>query len=419
MKIYLHVPFCVSRCIYCDFFVVLEKHGGQVAYVEAVCREIEGRLSQMDLSRWPQGIETLYVGGGTPSLLSAADYQRIFDTLTRYLPFHPNAEITLEANPGGSHRQHGSTALKGVALTGNEAAGPTDANAANATPPTKPSKSEMADDPAAYRAVGFNRISVGVQSLHDAELRKLSRVHSAAEAENFIWGLHRAGWDNISLDLMYGLPLQTEASWQETLQRAMALPVTHISMYGLKVEAGTPLERLTSLPGGGAGYTMPEDEVSVRMYFEALRQLKAAGFTRYEFSNLVKPGYESKHNLNYWEQGEWLALGPSAHGYLDGGHYENVRDLAAYLANPLEGTRTPCPAHEQLENALIFGLRKADGIDIPTLEAQFHFDFRQRYGKLLERYEADFFEWQGERLSLKESAIPMSHTVLAEFLETD
>lgn len=378
MHIYLHVPFCPSRCIYCDFFVVLEKHGGQAAYVDAVCREIERRFEALSVQeRWPDGIRTLYVGGGTPSLLCVEDYRRIFETLNRRLPFHPQAEMTLEANPGGQ-------------------------------------RAGMADDPAAYRELGFNRISVGVQSLNDAELKKLSRLHSAEEAENFIRQLKQAGWQNISIDLMYGLPLQTLDSWRKTLRRAIALNVPHISMYGLKVEEDTPLARLAGLPGGG--YAVPDDELSVAMYFEALEWLRAAGFERYEFSNLARPGYASRHNLNYWSQGEWLALGPSAHGYLDGVRTENVRDLIAYLNDPCLDTRHAVSSEEQLENAIIFGLRKAEGINVPALEQTFGIDFRQRYKLILARYADDFLEWKGDSLRLRESAIPLSHTVLAEFL---
>jgi oxygen-independent coproporphyrinogen-3 oxidase len=386
VKLYLHVPFCRSRCIYCDFFVVLQKHGGQEAYIEALLQEINGRFATLPKPQTvtDSAIETLYVGGGTPSLLSAEEYQRVFAALKQQRSFAAKAEITLEANPGGAG-------------------------------------SGMVSAPQAYLAVGFNRISVGIQSLNDAELKKLSRTHSATEAEAFVRSLQAAGWRNISLDLMYGLPLQTMASWQETLQRAVALDVQHISMYGLKVEEGTPLERLSQLPGDSGGYATPDDDVSVAMYFEGIKILKTAGFERYEISNWAKPGFQSQHNLNYWNQGDWLALGPSAHGYMGGERIENVRNLTAYLNNPLqEDDRVPCPESEQLENALIFGLRKAEGVHIPSLEQRFGIDFRQKYADVLRRFEGDYLRWGiGERaewLSIPERSIPLAHTVLAEFL---
>jgi oxygen-independent coproporphyrinogen III oxidase len=390
LSIYLHVPFCRTRCIYCDFYVVLEKHGGKDAFVDAVLREIDGRFTELRCKNPEQfqeiQIETLYVGGGTPSLLTAAEYKRIFDALKQQLPFTETAEITLEANP-------------------SEVGG----NAAMASP---------ADD---YLKVGFNRISVGVQSLIDSELKKLSRVHSAAEAEAFIQGLQSAGWTNISIDLMYGLPLQTMESWQETLERASFLNLQHISMYGLKVEEGTPLDRLTRIPGDPGHYAVPEDDLAVDLYFEGLKQLRKAGFERYEVSNLAKPGFESRHNFNYWRQGNWLALGPSAHGYMNSEHIHNVRDLKQYLENSLtEDERFSCSEQEQLENTLIFGLRTVEGVHIPSLEKRFNIDFRQKYSTLLKKFEGDYLSWAGQKhewLVIPEKSVPLAHTVLAEFLD--
>ncbi|HEY9744584.1 MAG TPA: radical SAM family heme chaperone HemW [Oculatellaceae cyanobacterium] len=376
MYIYLHVPFCVSRCIYCDFYVVLEKHGGKDAYVDAVCREIALRFAEINASDFPEGIQTLYVGGGTPSLLPVSAYQRIFEALNRYLPFAKNAEITIEANPGGPFLQSAE----------------------------------------AYLELGFNRISVGVQSLNDRELKRLSRIHSAAEAKHFIQRLQQVGWRNISVDLMYALPKQTLEDWRETLRQVVTLEVQHVSMYGLKVEEGTPLETLGQHPVAKASYAVPSDDENVAMYFEGLAMLEAAGFRRYEFSNLAKPGCESRHNLNYWNQGDFLALGVAAHGYWNGVRYETVRDLQAYLENPLAGERFPCEPEEQLENAIIFGLRKAEGIDIPALERVFGFDFQARYGHILTKYEGEFLERRAERLVLKEQAIQVSNVILSEFL---
>ncbi len=380
MYIYLHVPFCVSRCVYCDFYVVLEKYGGQQAYVDAVCREIALRFEAIDSAQWPDGIQTLYVGGGTPSLLRADDYRKFFKTLNRYLPFASDAEITLEANPGAV-------------------------------------QSEMADDPASYLEAGFNRVSVGIQSFNDVELKKLSRVHAADEASAFVRRLQQADWNNISIDLMYGVPLQTMESWRNTLQRTIDLGVQHVSMYGLKVEAQTPLEKLLAHPVAGVGYALPDEDANVEMYFAGIHTLQTAGFARYEFSNLAQPGCASRHNLNYWDNGEVLALGVAAHGYWSGVRYETVRDLQQYLANPLAGTQSLCPSEERLENAIIFGLRKVEGICVPTLEAEFGIDFEQLYGTVLTKFSPDFLVRDGDRLLLTEQAIPLSNAILAEFLK--
>lgn len=399
LSIYLHVPFCRSRCIYCDFYVVLEKHGGKDAFVDAVIKEIEGRFTEIRLKSPDKlanaTIETLYVGGGTPSLLAASEYQRIFEALKQQLPFSETAEITLEANPTEASFEKESNQNR--------------------------IHTAMASPVEDYLKLGFNRISVGVQSLIDTELKKLSRVHSAQEAEAFIRHLQSSGWQNISLDLMYGLPLQSLASWQETLERACALNVQHISMYGLKVEEGTPLERLSQIPGDPGHYAVPEDDLAVDMYFAGLKRLREAGFERYEISNLGKPGYESRHNLNYWHQGEWLALGPSAHGSMNNEHIHNVRDLSLYLENPLaEDERLPCPRQEQLENTLIFGLRTVEGVHIPCLEKDFGIDFRNKYAHVLKKFEGEYLAWAGTNqdwLVIPEKSIPLAHTVLAEFLD--
>lgn len=380
MFIYLHVPFCVSRCIYCDFYVVLEKYGGKEAYVDALCREIDLRFAAINRADFPQGIQTLYVGGGTPSLLASEAYRRIFAALNRYLPFAPDAEITLEANPGARH-------------------------------------SEMADAPDKYREVGFNRVSVGIQSFNDAELKKLSRLHSVREAIEFVAGLKQAGWTNISIDLMYGIPVQTMTSWRDTLRQAVDLGIQHVSMYGLKVEENTPLDKLTSLQASRGSYPLPEEDDVVAMYYEGLTQLGNAGFQRYEFSNLAQPGRESRHNLNYWNNGDYLALGVAAHAYWQGERYETVRDINQYLENPMAGDKAVCPPQERLENAIIFGLRKAEGINIPALEREFQMDFRQRYAEVLTKFEGDYLIWRGDYLTLVERAIPLSNAILAEFLD--
>lgn len=380
MFIYLHVPFCVSRCVYCDFYVVLEKYGGKDAYVDAVCREIDLRFADIDVSAFSEGIQTLYVGGGTPSLLSSKAYQRIFKQLNQYLPFAANAEITLEANPGAKY-------------------------------------SEMTDSPEAYLKAGFNRVSVGVQSFNNLELKKLSRLHSAEEAIAFLTHLKQAGFQNISLDLMYGIPLQTPESWRETLRQAIALEVQHVSMYGLKVEENTPLEKLTALQASRGSYPLPEEDAIVAMYFEGLELLRSAGFERYEFSNLAQPGKQSRHNLNYWDNGDYLALGVAAHGYWQNKRYEGLRDITQYLENPLMGEVYDCPPEDRLENALIFGLRKAEGVDVSALEHEFQIDFRKQYAAVLQKFEGEFLSFSNNRLILNESAIPVSNAILAEFLK--
>jgi oxygen-independent coproporphyrinogen-3 oxidase len=372
MYLYLHVPFCVSHCIYCDFFVVLEKYGGQTAYVEALLREIEVRLPQAMEAGLTGEVETVYIGGGTPSLLPAEAYDRILRGVQTHVPMSPQVEITMEANPEG-----------------------------------------VVDDPAAYREVGINRISVGVQSFVDAELKKLSRVHSAQSAMACISAFQAAGLTNLSIDLMYGTPAQTDVGWDETLTQAIALDVPHVSMYGLKVEPETPLAKLA----GHARYPMPTDEETVNRFFTAVERLEAAGLLAYEFANLARPGFESRHNLNYWANGYYLGLGVSAHGYLPGRRTENPRDLAAYLADPIgHQTTTPVTPEDRLEEALMLGLRRRDGVEIAAIEAEFGISFEARYGPILKKYAPEgWLTLTDGRLRLSRSAIPLSNELLSEF----
>lgn len=380
MYIYIHIPFCQSRCIYCDFYVELDKYGRQEAYVSALEREIRARFEHASEHLSP--VESIYVGGGTPSLLKAKDYQYLFDVIGQYVPFYPDAEITMEANPMA-----------------------------------------MVDEPESYLEDGyFNRLSIGIQSLDEDELKRLSRKHTARQAMDFVLRMQEAGFNNISIDLMYGIPGQTRKSWLNTLERASVLDIQHVSMYGLKVEENTPLDTLLKTPRAMGRYELPKEDDAIEMYFKGIETLEVDGFGLYEFSNLAKPGCASRHNLNYWGNGFYWAFGASAHGYVPvpGGipiRYENVRNLAQYIENPLNSQTQPCPEEEQLENAIIFGLRKADGINIQALEQQFGFNFFSRFGWIFEKYgDQELLICHNGNVRLSRSAIPVSNMILADFL---
>jgi oxygen-independent coproporphyrinogen III oxidase len=339
----------------------------------------ENKLSQQGLTC---EIETLYVGGGTPSLLSAEQYHKIFNTFKQYFPFASTAEITLEANPG-----------KKVA--------------------------EMASSHQNYLDLGFNRLSIGLQSLDNQELKTLSRVHSAEEAIQFVHHASQQGWPDISVDLMYALPGQTVQSWHQTLDKLATLPVQHVSMYGLKVEEGTPLDLLSSLRHAQTRYNMPDDDLNVMLYEQGMSRLIQMGYLPYEFSNFAQPGHASRHNLNYWNNQPFLAFGPSAHGFFNGERYTNTANLATYCKNPLSGTRNPCSAKEQLENALIFGLRKTEGLHIPTLEQYYGINFWIRYGQKIAPFLETHLHWhpQSGQLRFRPEGIAQSNFVLVHFLE--
>lgn len=372
MFIYVHLPFCLSHCIYCDFYVELKATAERRrAYLDALKREIIFYLGQS--SGHVEPIQTVYFGGGTPGLFPALEIQEILALLARYAPLHPEAEITLEANPEG-----------------------------------------MADSPEAYRTVGINRLSIGVQSFQPNELKRLSRVHSRDAVYRFVRAAQAAGFDNLSIDLMYGIPEQTTDSWQDTLNQAVSLGIQHISMYGLQVEPETALEKLL----GQGRLTLPPEDDTVEMYFTGVSFLEAAGFNLYEISNLAHPDRASRHNLNYWENGTFWGFGVSAHGYMHGLRYENAMSLADYLADPpRRSLEYPCTPQERLENALIFGLRKTAGVSVTEIERTYQIDFRQCYGDALARFlDAGLLKWEGDTLCLTRDAIPISNEILAVFL---
>jgi oxygen-independent coproporphyrinogen III oxidase len=324
---YIHVPFCASKCVYCDFYVELAKYGKQEVFAVALHQEIAARYQHYTRKKLVlPPLASLYIGGGTPSLLEASVYQQIFQTIEHYQPFAENAERTLEVNP-------------------NRLA------------------SSMSD----YRAVGFNRISIGIQSFNPLELKKLSRQHTADEAITTVQQAVEAGFTNSSIDLMYGIPLQTLASWEETLEQAISLPIQHISLYGLQLEEGTPLETLVHK--AKAHYPLPTDETCLAMYELAVARLTQAGFHQYEVSNFARKRHESKHNLAYWQGKPFWGFGPGATGFVGDVRYETVANLDAYIVNPLEiQAETVVSPLEQLENQFIFGLRLTEGVDVEAIE---------------------------------------------------
>jgi oxygen-independent coproporphyrinogen III oxidase len=371
--VYIHVPFCGSRCVYCDFVVSLAKQGGQSAYQQAVLLEIERRWQSLPQPLAP--VQTLYVGGGTPSLLPAGFYQQVIATLRRYTTLSPTAELTLEVNPGDW----------------GDGAKPVD-----------------------YLAVGFNRFSVGVQTVDPTELRKLSRRHSAELARQTVQGLVDAGASNVSVDLMYGIPCQTADSWQTTLDTVLRWPIQHVSFYGLQVEAGTPLERLVEHP---AAYPLPSDEATVALYWQGVRAYQTAGIWPYEFSNAARPGFESQHNRAYWGNRDYWAFGPGAHGYVHPWRYGNTESVTGYFKTPLLAEHHWVSEAEALENALIFGLRQRWGVRMSDLIARFGLALWERFKPAIDQATAKGQLIQThDRLTLAADWIPLSNEVFSKLM---
>ena len=331
--IYIHVPFCESRCAYCDFYsTTLLRHRG--AYVDTVCRELQLRLGEL------QGapIETIYFGGGTPSTLTIEELSSILTSLRNFHLSSFNfqlAEITLEANPDDLTEEY----VQGL------------------------------------RTLPFNRVSIGIQSFHDRTLKLVGRRHTAQEAIEAVHRCQRMGLTNISIDLMYGLPGETLEDWTYSLEQAIALRVPHISAYHLTYEEGTRLWRMKE-----QGIVSAIDEEQSIGAFELLREkLLAAGYEHYEISNFALPGYHSRHNSSYWKGIPYIGVGPGAHSYNGTDRRWNLSSLADYIATP-PGEDVPhevehLSTEERYDERIITELRTARGIDLTSLLA----DFGERY----------------------------------------
>lgn len=325
VSVYVHVPFCLSKCRYCDFASEPLKEAGGLAaarrYVDALAIEMDLRAASAEFAG--ASVPTVYLGGGTPTVLPAEWLGEIMARLRMRFQVAPAAEITVEANPG--------------TVSGG--------------------------DIAALVTAGVNRISLGVQSFSDEVLRTLGRVHTAAEAGAAVEAARGAGCENLNLDLMYGVPRQSLEGWRETLRHAVELAPEHIATYALSVEPGTPLAG--DIEGGRL--PAPEDDLCADMYGAAGELVRGAGYEHYEISNFARAGRESRHNGRYWANGEYLGLGASAHSYRGGVRWNNVEDLELYV-EWLERGRLPVAwaeglsARERVGETLMLGLRRAEGV---------------------------------------------------------
>lgn len=319
--LYVHVPFCSGKCAYCDFFSVTDLSGA-ARWAGQVRRE--ARLSAGLFRRF----DTMYLGGGTPSLLSVPALGRLIESLRLDLPFSPDTEITLEVNPEDVEPERLS----------------------------------------AYNAMGVNRISMGVQSLDDPALRFLGRRHSARTAVRALGHLLDAGFFSVNVDLMYGVPGQDPSGWTETLSSVLALGPQHISCYELTVSPATPLAELAS----SGSISMPDDDELAKIFLNTSRLLESEGFVHYEVSNFALPGHESRHNLKYWRRSPYLGLGPGAHSFLHPRRWWNPPSLEEYGESIRTGKRpSSCrelltPEQDALER-LWLGFRTLDGVDSSDL----------------------------------------------------
>ena len=326
LGIYVHIPFCRSKCEYCDFYSIPGARSKELMtrYLDAVIAHI--RESAPCAVGYE--VDTVYFGGGTPSFFGATGLSRIFAEIDRRFDVSRDAEVTLEANPDSV---------------------------------TLPMLTQL-------RRAGFNRISIGVQSDIDEQLKALGRPHNYKQAQQAVSMARRAGFNNVSVDLMFGLPNQTREQWMQTLRNVIDLKADHISCYGLKVEPGTKLYEYRACAN------LPDDDAQADMYFYAVETLEQFGYHQYEISNFSKPGFESRHNLKYWRDEEYLGFGPSAHSFFEGKRFFYKRNLAEYI-------KGAAPVFDGdgggAEEYIMLGLRLCEGLDLEKFEQKFGFPFKK------------------------------------------
>lgn len=375
--LYIHIPFCTNKCHYCDFTSYVLKGQPVDAYLDALEREMVLTAEALP----PEEIRTVFVGGGTPTVLTPPQMERFLSSVKRHFPIHPDAEFTMEANPG-------TTDLEKLQ---------------------------------AMRAGGVNRISFGVQSFDNGLLERIGRIHNVDDVYRSIENARTAGFHNLSIDLMFGLPGQTVTQLSDSVAKALALELPHYSLYGLKVEENTLFHVLyerNELP-------LPPEEDELAMYMLLIDKLMGAGFDHYEISNFAKPGFESRHNITYWRNEPYYGLGAGAHGYARGERHVNIKGIQPYLdaaAQRLPRLETNgVTGEEAMEDFMMVGLRLLDGVRNDDFAAQFAgVTIESRFGEPLERLLKqgliEAVEGRGGGYRLSRKGIPLGNEVFGAFI---
>lgn len=374
--VYIHIPFCAKHCAYCDFNTYVEKAQSSLVRetVDAICRDIE----RADKPEAGHLISTIFFGGGTPTFLNGAQLGRILETVRACFPIAPDAEISSEANPGSSD----------------------------------------VEKFAAMREAGFNRLSIGAQAFDDGLLTALDRFHTAGEAERALAAAREAGFTNLNLDLMFGLPTQRLSLWQATLDRALSARTEHLSLYALTLEPGTRFERLRA----GGKLDLPDEDAELAMYEDALATLTAAGYEHYEISNVARPGFRCRHNLVYWHNEEYFGFGPGAVSYIAGRRWKRERLPARYVQKVNAGEDLAVESESldtegTLGETVMLGLRLRDGLPLQRLRDRFGIEPRTHFApQIAELSERGFLTLENDTLRLTHRGLLFANDVLSEFL---
>lgn len=375
LELYIHIPFCVRKCHYCDFLSSAADASVRGRYVEALLTELKMRATEYD----KYSVATVFIGGGTPSVLTGGQLEQLMRTVREYYRLEENAEVTVELNPGTVDEEKLACCACG----------------------------------------GVNRLSIGLQTADNEELARIGRIHTW---EQFLetWSMVRAaGFGNVNVDLMSTLPGQTTQSYLATLKKVLALPMPpeHISAYSLIVEEGTPLAGWVQ----SGRLTLPDEEADREMYHLTKSVLSQSGYGRYEISNYAVRGYECRHNCGYWRRADYVGFGLGASSLINNVRFKNGDDLSRYLASPT-GCREQFQTlskGEQMEEFMFLGLRLTEGISAGEFAACFGSTVEEVYGRVIDGNIADgLLSWdeRGERLFLTEKGLDLSNYVMAQFL---
>ena len=371
LGIYIHIPFCIKKCGYCDFCSFSGVHPAvKDDYVSILCLQIKEAL---EMTRG-YAVDTVYFGGGTPTLLAPDQFERIFEALNDTFCICKDAEITSECNPATADRKYFSF----------------------------------------LRGLGINRLSIGVQSTDPGELKALGRAHGREDIFRSFEDAHAAGFENLSADLMFGIPGQTRGSFGKTLCEALTLGVSHISAYGLILEPGTEFYK------NREKLALPDEDTEYTMYKDAVGNLSAHGFKRYEISNFAIPGRESRHNLKYWRREEYLGFGASAHSFFGERRFSAPTSIKAFNSGRFEDSSEHISRHDAACEFVMLGMRLAEGFAESELEERFGISADELFRGRLEKYIDDGFVVRKDgRCAFSDEGFYVSNTVLSDILDFD
>lgn len=366
--LYVHIPFCKSKCRYCDFNSYAKMDAHITPYFCALIKEAEHYKDTV------QTVDTVYFGGGTPTSVAPELLRQTLKKLSEIYNISEDAEITAECNPGTI----GFDGLKVLCQS------------------------------------GINRLSIGLQTTDDEKLKVLGRIHTFDDFKNCFENARRAGFENLSLDLMYGLPDQSLEDWEKTLDEALAFGAEHISCYSLKIEDGTPFAKME--------LNLPDDDVFADMYELAVKKLSEQGYDRYEISNFAKPGRESRHNLKYWRCDDFLGLGAGAYSCMDEKRFSNICRIDEYIRTVeqkgfAENMSSIQSVDEQMSEFMFLGLRCRGGVKDSEFKARFGTSFADVFGDAIKKYtDWGFLMFDGDCLRFSDKGFFVSNTILADFV---